>query len=66
MGWQRSSSDINYFCSLNDATIDFGNVTMNQVFEDLEVFSRDKDSWGGITKNGCIQWDEGNQALEIY
>ena len=45
--------------------VDFGNVTMNQVFEGLEVFSRDKDSWGGITKNGCIQWGEGNQALEI-
>ena len=45
--------------------IDFGNVTMNQVFEDLKVFSRDKDSGGGTVKNGCIQWDEGNQALEI-
>jgi hypothetical protein len=46
--------------------IDFGNVTMNQVFEDPEVLSRDKDSGGGTDKNGCIQWDEGNQALEIF
>ena len=53
------------FARENDAAIDFGNVTMNQVFEDLEVFSRDKNSGGGPAKNGCIQWDEGNQALEI-
>ncbi len=46
--------------------INFGNVTMNQVFEGLEVFSRDKDSGGGATKNVCIQWDEGNQALEMF
>ena len=54
------------FARYNDAATDIGDVTMDQVFEDLEVFSRDKDSRGGTAKNGCIQWDEGNQALEIY
>jgi len=53
------------FAHQNDTAIDFGNVTMKQVLEDLEVFSRDKNSGGGTAKNGCIQWDEGNQALEI-
>jgi hypothetical protein len=39
---------------------------MKLVFDDLKVFWRDKDPWGEKGKNGCIQWDDGNQALEIF
>jgi len=39
---------------------------MKQVFDDLKIFFGDKDPWGEKSKNGCIQWDDGNQALEIF
>jgi hypothetical protein len=46
--------------------IDIGNVNMKQVFDGLKVFWGDKHPWGEQSKNGCIQWDDGNQVLEIF